>query len=270
MMCYRIMWRMVFLACGILPFFHGKAQQFSTEIFNVRKGLPQSQVLSLAEDKKLGYLWLGTNGGGLARFDGKTFTSYTVEEGIRDNAIYKIFIDSHDNIWASTGRGLSKFDGRSFKNFLSLPNIFMNMVEFHDTLFALALNSRVVKIYKDSIYNTNAKYPERNSPHITWMGSNSTTFFYYMMDNATLVRRDKTGCRKINTATAGKIWNYFPSGDSIFLVSSSGAWVWGRKGLVQVDEKINFPVLAASEDFKILWRKTADGIEKVTRTKDGL
>ena len=42
--------------------------------------------MSNLEDK-YGNIWLGTYGGGLSKYDGKTFTHYTEKEGLSNNVI---------------------------------------------------------------------------------------------------------------------------------------------------------------------------------------
>lgn len=46
--------------------------QYSLRRYTALDGLPQSQVNMVLEDKN-GYLWIGSHGGGLARFDGREF-----------------------------------------------------------------------------------------------------------------------------------------------------------------------------------------------------
>jgi len=134
----------------LVPCLCCRAQQFSTKFFNIKDGLPQSQVLSIAEDK-LGYLWVGTYGGGLARFDGKHFSVFTKEDGMRDNYVHKVYIDSHNNVWAGTSQGLSKFDGKKFTNYKALTEVFTQMTEFNDTLFAVSREFKLSKIVNDSV-----------------------------------------------------------------------------------------------------------------------
>ncbi|MEN8230498.1 MAG: two-component regulator propeller domain-containing protein [Bacteroidota bacterium] len=57
-------------------------------------------------------LWIGTNNGGLNRFDKAThtFTSYTVQEDLPSNTIHGILEDKMGNLWLSTNRGLVQFD----------------------------------------------------------------------------------------------------------------------------------------------------------------
>src|SRR5882757_515252 len=126
-------WRLLLVFLLLFPGLAGRAQKFSTKFFNSKDGLPQSQVLSVAEDK-LGYLWVGTYGGGLARFDGKHFSAYTEEDGMRDNYVHKVYVDSRNNVWAGTAKGLSKFDGTQFTSYKELTDVFTQMVEFNDTL----------------------------------------------------------------------------------------------------------------------------------------
>ncbi len=73
-------------------------------------------VIASAIDKK-GLLWFGTWGGGLARFDGKTFKNYTTQDGLAGNIVNAIEIDSKGVMWIGTNQGLSRFDGKAFKNY---------------------------------------------------------------------------------------------------------------------------------------------------------
>jgi ligand-binding sensor domain-containing protein len=57
------------------------AQRYSFISYSNQDGLPQSQVTSITQDDK-GYLWVGTLGG-LAKFNGKRFTSFTQENGLK-------------------------------------------------------------------------------------------------------------------------------------------------------------------------------------------
>jgi len=72
-------------------------------------GLPSNWVSSLAIDEQ-GNLWIGT-GGGLAKFDGETWTAYdTSNSGLPDNWIWSLAIDRQGNIWISTHmRGLAVY-----------------------------------------------------------------------------------------------------------------------------------------------------------------
>src|SRR6266487_76642 len=92
----------------------GFAQRFSLRNYTAVDGLPQSQVNAMVEDQN-GYLWIGTYGGGLARFDGREFKVYTTLDGLFSNVVTSLQFDSHQNLWIVHPHGLTKFDGWTFK-----------------------------------------------------------------------------------------------------------------------------------------------------------
>jgi signal transduction histidine kinase/ligand-binding sensor domain-containing protein len=92
-----------------LPFFN----------LGIEGGLIQSQAMALAQDSK-GYLWIGTLGG-LTRYDGRTLTTYTVRDGLPDNAIMDLLALPDGMLYIGTGRGLSRYDGKRFQHFAFAP-----------------------------------------------------------------------------------------------------------------------------------------------------
>lgn len=97
-------------------------QSFKNEPNN-RSSLSHNVVRSIQPDPKEPdrFLWIGTAGGGLNRFDISkgTFEHFTIENGLPDNVIYGILADDTGNLWMSTNQGLSRFrpDTRTFLNF---------------------------------------------------------------------------------------------------------------------------------------------------------
>ena len=105
--------------------------QFST--FTVEDGLAHNNVLSIAEDRQ-GNLWFGMwfgtghwsdEGGGVSRFDGNQFTTFTTQDGLAHNRVEAIVEDRQGNLWFScigqiegtwTG-GVSRYDGQEFLTF---------------------------------------------------------------------------------------------------------------------------------------------------------
>ena len=63
-----------------------------------------------------GSVWAGTWGGGVARWDGKTWTNFTVRQGLAGNIVYSMAQDKSGVLWFGTNRGLSRYDGHGFKN----------------------------------------------------------------------------------------------------------------------------------------------------------
>ncbi|HIE66234.1 MAG TPA: hypothetical protein EYG28_03240 [Nitrospiria bacterium] len=62
------------------------------------------------------HLWIGTLGGGLSRFDGKNWKSFTTRDGLAGNMVHALQIDSNGILWIGTNGGVSRFDGKRFAN----------------------------------------------------------------------------------------------------------------------------------------------------------
>jgi ligand-binding sensor domain-containing protein len=129
---------------------------FSIRNYTAIDGLPQSQVKGIVEDKG-GYLWIGTEGGGLARFDGREFKVYTTLDGLLSNQVMGLRFDEHDNLWILHPRGVTRFDGLNFKTFQTpkaqpKTKALRRMYMLRDTVFILSGTGLTTKIHHDSIY----------------------------------------------------------------------------------------------------------------------
>ena len=84
------------------------------------------------------YLWLGTKGGGLNKFEKKSgkCNSFTVDDGLPNNVVYGILPDDFGNLWLSTNYGLSQFNIKNqyFRNFTAKKDGLQND-EFNTSAF---------------------------------------------------------------------------------------------------------------------------------------
>jgi signal transduction histidine kinase/ligand-binding sensor domain-containing protein/CheY-like chemotaxis protein/methylphosphotriester-DNA--protein-cysteine methyltransferase len=74
---------------------------------------PSSSLLMMVNDpSNQKYLWIGTTGNGLIRFDKTTGLShaFTTDDGLPNNTIYAIVADEQHNLWLSSNKGITRFD----------------------------------------------------------------------------------------------------------------------------------------------------------------
>ncbi|MFN8394800.1 MAG: two-component regulator propeller domain-containing protein [Bacteroidia bacterium] len=88
---------------------------FRIRTFSREQGLSQSQVNCMVQDAR-GFIWMGTKGGGLSRFDGQTFFTFNEDQGLPGNDIEAAAIDGSGKLWlACEQHGLISFDGHTFQ-----------------------------------------------------------------------------------------------------------------------------------------------------------
>jgi hypothetical protein len=75
--------------------------------------LPDNSITCIAVDS-IGNKWVGTNNGGLVKFDGTYWTVYNIENSdLTSNEVQCITVDKSNNLWIGVGY-LAKFDGTSW------------------------------------------------------------------------------------------------------------------------------------------------------------
>ncbi|MBI2305923.1 MAG: regulator [Rhodocyclales bacterium] len=85
-------------------------------------------VVSLEVDRQ-GHIWAGTWGGGLSRFDGKKWTSYTTADGLPGNHVFMLHMDDKGRLWVGTNNGLTQYqDGKFGKAMTTADGLFANNV----------------------------------------------------------------------------------------------------------------------------------------------
>jgi hypothetical protein len=73
------------------------AQEYNYVHYDTKDGLAGSTVYDVCQDKD-GFIWFATENG-LSRYDGTRFTNFTVKDGLPDNEILSLFIDSKGRLW---------------------------------------------------------------------------------------------------------------------------------------------------------------------------
>ena len=219
-------------------------QSYNFKNYSTEQGLPQSQVLSVFQDKN-GYMWFGTNSGGVAKFDGNNFITFTTQEGLIDNTIYSICNHGTNQILFGTTKGLSLFNGKTFINFsekqgLKKGNVYKLLNQENKTWVGTSagvfiLDNNTIKPFnEDSLLNKSSVYTifiddKKN----TWFGTT---------ENGVIVFLSSTKKFKHYGALNGLMSNFVFSisqkKDGIILIGT-------RTGLNKIDR--NFNISEASE-----------------------
>ena len=75
-------------------------------------------------------LWVGTHAGGVSRFDGEKWTSYTEADGLIDNGVRCIAQDAEGGYWFGTDGGVSHFDGGRWTSYGQRDGLAFTPVNF--------------------------------------------------------------------------------------------------------------------------------------------
>ena len=255
-----------FLISSLTLFSPVQAQElfYSTRNYSAIDGLPQSQVAGMVEDRN-GYLWVGTQGGGLARFDGRDFKVYTTLDGLVENQVSDIHLDGKNNLWVLHRQGVTKFDGFDFKKFQS-PTIsarsmtqMWGMFEITDTIFTLSSKNKVTKIYGDSIYYWEKPYDkEIRRLHC---GPKGEICLFFEDGSFRILTGDKTISFK-SEVDLRHAFNFFNFKGDILFRTKEGVFKLDIAG--QSVSKIPWDgddmVLSYDEKNDVLWTANADGL----------
>ncbi len=105
---------------------HGAlSQDLATEynFVNIKEGNSKIGVSTIIQDN-YGFIWLGTSGVGLNRFDGIDYVSYkhSLKDSmsISNSLIYSSFLDKQNRLWFGTEEGLNLYD-RDLDQFKRIP-----------------------------------------------------------------------------------------------------------------------------------------------------
>ena len=137
--------KVIFLLCSFLfVSLSSYAQNSQLQNFTTKEGLPQSQVYDIVQDS-IGYLWLATQGGGLARFDGDEFTVFNERKGLKSNFVNSLLV-KNDTLFIGTHSGLSIYAKGKFKSYDS-PKI--NKIIYLDSNVFLATDKGIFQFKND-------------------------------------------------------------------------------------------------------------------------
>ncbi|HOY32241.1 MAG TPA: triple tyrosine motif-containing protein [Bacteroidales bacterium] len=100
------------------------AQQYHFQVFNYEQGLSSNDIVKIIQDRR-GHLWFASMGGGIYRFNGKTFENYTEKDGLGDNDVGLIVELPDGRLLILSLNSFSIYDGKKFTNFTSKDGILL-------------------------------------------------------------------------------------------------------------------------------------------------
>lgn len=253
----------------------GQSFFYSTRNYSVSDGLPQSQVTSLVEDNN-GYLWAGTQGGGLTRFDGRKFKVYTTKDGLLSNDITGLLLDQHQNLWILHVRGVTRFNGREFKQFadprsMTQPKRFRRVYERGDSIFLITSNGGQAKIHNDSVHYWENFHPEHKRIVRFQRVTKAINLFFYD-DMSFRVENSNGNSYSFRSALDfGKVYYSFLKNDEVFFRTMKGLFKLNyRDKLVEpVSWGLQHYVLAYDSTRDFFWTSSETHLLKEYQ-KDGV
>ena len=93
---------------GLLVWQEGNQQMIK---FNSEHGLAENVTTSVVVGID-GAIWVGTASAGVSRYDGSTWQTYTVADGLPGSAVRDLAVGADGTVWAATDGGIGRFDGR--------------------------------------------------------------------------------------------------------------------------------------------------------------
>jgi len=108
--------KLLFIFLCIATLSQLSAQDYNFKHYGQKQGLANANIKCIFQDS-YGFLWFATQGGGISKFDGKSFTNYDKQDGLVGNDVICITEDEHNSIWIGTVDGVSKYDRKKFTNY---------------------------------------------------------------------------------------------------------------------------------------------------------
>jgi ligand-binding sensor domain-containing protein/signal transduction histidine kinase len=253
----------------------GQYSSYTIRNYKAIDGLPQSSVNIMLEDRN-GYLWIGTEGGGLARFDGREFKVYTTLDGLLSNIVIFLKLDQDQNLWIIHPRGITKFDGINFRKFQqpggpSNTKRIKKAFQLRDTVFFISAPGHLGKIHNDSVYYWPKPLRKDilvNYCHVT----PDKKVLLYLSDSTFLVRTEE-GDYKLSHAKSfnrlfGLIFNYK---DEVWMRTDSGYFTIDFKARTfrKASPFLESPIMFYDSANDIFWTRNGNNVLKEKLTDKG-
>ena len=209
------------------------SQTYNFENISLEHGLPQAQINCLKEDSR-GYLWIGTQGGGIAQYDGINFTVFDETSGLPGSIVTAVEEDKNGSMWiGTTWGGVSRYDGKSFSTFTSEDGLFANGVtalccdKYNKMYVATShglniIENKMVIPAKQDVFNKKnfIKQILRDKQQNLWFLTDNELYLYnyYEWINIKQLFKIKSNINTIAEDKSGNIW-FATEKDGLFILT---------------------------------------------------
>jgi streptogramin lyase len=206
-------------------------------------GLANDDVWNIQIDSQ-GNLWFGTNGGGVSKYDGSHWTTYTTANGLASNTIHSILIDGSGNYWFGTNAGVSKFNGNNWTTYTTTDGLANNDVygiqtDASGNLWFGTMGGGVSKFdgsttwttftTADSLVNNNVRTVRKDAQGNMWFGTTGGVSKYNGTKNkkwttyTTVEGLANNDVRHIQTDGSGNLW-FATYGGGVSKFNGTSTW----------------------------------------------
>ena len=228
--------------------FFGFAQMFPVKHYSLKEGLANSQVTAIYQDSK-GFIWFSTLGSGISKFDGKAFTNYNQENGLKSEVVRAITEDKINNrfVIGTMGQGIHFLKDDTITKFehdaipAEIFSVFTDKkgtiwIGAMDGLYFLEKNNKVID------FNKSLNIPKGSITHISSDFDGNLWFNYdehyglCKYDGKFVIRFDST-----NGLTNGRVLSSFHDSDK-------NTWVAAFDGLYLIKHNATNAIKIEGQD----------------------
>ncbi len=214
----------------IISWTRADSQPYTFQSFALAEGLPQSQAGCIYSDSR-GFLWAGTEGGGLSRYDGDHFEVFTTKQQLSSNFIRAIVQTDDYALYVGTSKGLDFFNGKEFHQIPGLQQAVTTITSYEDSLLMIGTPDGlyILRPGQDSI--------------VPFFADSMDAVLSMLTHNDELWIGTKKGLWQLSSSSGTPVLVQTFNGQGIYSICHGGPnqlWLssWG-KGIIQYNTKLH-------------------------------
>lgn len=215
-----------------------------------------TNILSIFKDSKKN-LWIGSDGEGLSKFDGRKYVYFNTSNGLCDDVIHNIQEDENGNIILHTASDICRYDGTTFT---SSPTTY-SKDKVEKLCQTVAQKTHRVNEKVSDPYYVLTTY-EDSKGHL-WIGTVGAGVIHYDGQQSTIINDEKLTAytlRSIYEDSDGNMW---------FGNNGGGAFLYDGKDLKPIAESTKCSSAMLNNGILELNPRTTDRIWAINQSKDG-